>query len=139
MASPSYSVRIDEPVAVKLVRAGTPIDSQANSQLLSKLPREVRDQIWQQAFQADEDFACPYPIDKAHVRPGQAARLRIDLALLLTCRAIYLETYLVPFRENVVEIYAGNERDVPTEKEPFRWAHCALPYYEPISRLRSCS
>jgi len=88
-------------------------------------------------FQVYEDFSCPYPIDKVHVRPGQAARLRIDLALLLTCRAIYLETYLMPFRENVVEIYAGDQRDVPTEKEPFRWAHFAPPYYEPISRMRS--
>ncbi|KAK7943103.1 uncharacterized protein PG986_012216 [Apiospora aurea] len=137
MATTRESTRIDEPVAVRLIRSGAPIDAQVSSQLVSKLPREVRDQIWQLAFQVYQDFNSPYPLNKVHVRPGQAARLRIDLALLLTCRAIYLESYLMPFRENTVEIYAGDEQDVPTEEEPLRWAHFAPPYYEPMSRMRS--
>ncbi|KAK7976542.1 hypothetical protein PG989_015005 [Apiospora arundinis] len=137
MSSVSDPVRVDEPVAVRLIRAGAPVNSQAESQLVSKLPREVRDQIWQQAFQVYQDFSRPYALDRSNVRPGQAARLRIDLALLLTCRAIYLETYLMPFRENVVEIYAGDQYDVPTEQEPLRWAPSASPYYEPMARLRS--
>ncbi|KAK8018127.1 hypothetical protein PG991_007317 [Apiospora marii] len=137
MASVSESTRIDEPLANRLIRSRAHIDPQVASPLFTKFPREVRDQIWQLAFEVYEDFNNPYPLDKVHVRPGQAARQRIDLALLLSCRAVYLETYLMPFRENTVEIYAGDEQDVPTEEEPFRWAHFAPPYYEPISRMQS--
>lgn len=137
MASVSDSTRIDEPLANRLVRSGAPIDPQVASPLFTKFPREVRDQIWQLAFQVYQDFNSPYALDKVHVRPGQAARKRIDLALLLSCRAVYLETYLMPFRENTVEIYAGDEQDLPTDEEPLRWAHFAPPYYEPIARMQS--
>ncbi|KAK7992104.1 hypothetical protein PG988_000898 [Apiospora saccharicola] len=137
MASGNESTRIDEPVANRLIRSGAPIDPQGASPLFTKFPREVRDQIWQLAFQVYEDFNNPYPLDKVHVRPGQAARQRIDLALLLSCRAVYLETYLMPFRENTVEIYLGDEQDIPTDEEPLRWAHFAPPYYEPISKMQS--
>ncbi|KAJ2984325.1 hypothetical protein NUW58_g6099 [Xylaria curta] len=60
-----------------------------------------------------EDFNALYPIHKSYARPGQAAPLRIAVNLLLTCRAVYLETFLVPFQANPMVVFDGHPDVVP--------------------------
>ncbi|KAL7626421.1 hypothetical protein AAE478_003193 [Parahypoxylon ruwenzoriense] len=116
-ASPSHTVmrhrKIDMPLAIGLLEHHGGIDPQLLSPFFTKLPRELREMIWHFALTRYEDFREPFDFNKRCSRPGQAARLRIAVELLLTCRAIYVETYLTPFHLNPIVVFDGDQRDVP--------------------------
>ncbi|KAK0451347.1 uncharacterized protein EV420DRAFT_713238 [Desarmillaria tabescens] len=76
-------------------------DPQAASPLFSKTPPEIRNIIFRLALRGYPDRARGYyPGNTYYFRPGYEHDRRIDTALLLTCRRIYDETYLLPVIEN---------------------------------------
>ncbi|KAI1329666.1 hypothetical protein F5Y16DRAFT_364972 [Xylariaceae sp. FL0255] len=117
------------PVAVSILDDPKSVNRQLDSPLFSQLPGELRDIIWEYALTSYEDFNKPYPLDASYTRPGQAARSRVAVNLLLTCRAVYLETFLIPFHVNPFVIFDGHPDMVPPEN----------PLQCTPSNLRRCS
>ncbi|KAI1810585.1 hypothetical protein GGS20DRAFT_168424 [Poronia punctata] len=91
------------------------IHRQSASPLFAKLPPELREIIWEYALARYYEVVPheQYPLDDPSVRPGQAAPLRVAVELLLTCRAVYVEAFLTPFRVNPVMVFDGHPYDVP--------------------------
>ncbi|KAI0025585.1 hypothetical protein F4780DRAFT_341562 [Xylariomycetidae sp. FL0641] len=78
---------------------------QLQSPLFSKLPPELRYATWAFVLTLYEDAEHPYDIRESSTRPGHAAPKRIALDLLLTCRTVYIETFLLPFQLNALTLY----------------------------------
>ncbi|KAI1171172.1 hypothetical protein F4777DRAFT_69319 [Nemania sp. FL0916] len=98
------------PLAVGILDDPTAVNQQLACPLFTKLPAELRELVWSYALTAYEDPHAYYPINMSYARPGQAAPLRVAVQLLLTCRAIYLETFITPFHVNpmiVFDTYPG--------------------------------
>ncbi|KAI1476851.1 hypothetical protein F4774DRAFT_420480 [Daldinia eschscholtzii] len=114
------------PLASEILRHPDSIESQLQSPLFGKLPRELRDLVWRYSLTRYEDLDNLYDIQKRYARPGQAAPLRVAVQLLETCRAIYVEAYLTPFQVNPIIIFHGDGGDIPpvvplmrTTEDPF--------------------
>ncbi|KAI0013562.1 hypothetical protein F4779DRAFT_562207 [Xylariaceae sp. FL0662B] len=101
------------PLAVELVRHPDSINTQQSSPLFGKLPTELRELIWRFALTRYQDNENPYPLTKRYARPGQAAPLCVAVGLLLTCRAVYIEAFLVPFQVNPILVFDGDYLDRP--------------------------
>ena len=102
-----------EPLAVSLQRDSAPINPQRQSPLFNTLPAEIRSQIFGHCFILDEDSTRPYDACKRYTRPDQSAHPYISLSLLLSCRAIYIETYLLPCLSNPLRVFDGDVQDYP--------------------------
>ena len=86
-----------------------PANPQSASPLF-KVPREIRDAIFKLAVTAYQDFTKPCNVETQvpgcyqrsfpHHRPGHYHHLRIDTALLRTCRLVHIETALLPVSVN---------------------------------------
>ncbi|KAL8772416.1 MAG: hypothetical protein Q9209_002367 [Squamulea sp. 1 TL-2023] len=73
------------------------INPQQESPLFNQIPPEVRNQIFMLALTAYEDPASrKYRVSAYYCRPGFTRALRIDTALLLTCRRVHCETSKLP-------------------------------------------
>ncbi|OTB09493.1 hypothetical protein M426DRAFT_80170 [Hypoxylon sp. CI-4A] len=92
----------DDPLAVALLQRPNEIDPQLSSPIFSNLATELREKIWRFALQRYEDLDNLYEIDDPFARPGQAAPLKVAVELLLTCRAVYVEAFLIPFQVNPI-------------------------------------
>ncbi|KAI1423332.1 hypothetical protein F5Y12DRAFT_546507 [Xylaria sp. FL1777] len=103
------------PLAVQILDDPSSVDQQLACPLFAKLPAELRELIWDYALTSYEDCDALYPLDKPYARPGQAAPMRIALDLLLTCRAVYLEAFLVPFQINPMVVFDGHPDVVPPD------------------------
>ncbi|KAI1159151.1 hypothetical protein F5B18DRAFT_40378 [Nemania serpens] len=103
------------PLAVQILDDPSSVNQQRGSPLFAKLPAELRELVWDYALTGYEDLDAPYPLDKPYARPGQAAPLRIAVDLLLTCRAVYLEAFLVPFHVNPMTVFDGHPDVVPPD------------------------
>ncbi|KAI1152396.1 hypothetical protein F4825DRAFT_461849 [Nemania diffusa] len=101
------------PLAVQILDDPSSVNQQLDCPLFAKLPAELRELIWDYALTAYEDLDALYPLDKPYARPGQAAPLRVAVDLLLTCRAVYLEAFLVPFHVNPMVVFDGHPDVVP--------------------------
>lgn len=101
------------PLAHEILDHPDSIDSQLQSPLFGKLPRELRDLIWRFSLTRYEDLDRLYDIRKPYARPGQAAPLRVAVQLLRTCRAVYVEAFLTPFQVNPIMIFHGDDNDIP--------------------------
>ncbi|KAI1384848.1 uncharacterized protein F4822DRAFT_433387 [Hypoxylon trugodes] len=101
------------PLAIEILDRLDSVDPQLESPLFAKLPREVRELIWGFALTRYEDLDNLYRIDERYTRPGQAAPLRVNVGLLHTCRAVYIEAFLTPFQVNPIVAYDGNHKDIP--------------------------
>lgn len=102
------------PLAIQILDDPSTVNRQLDSPLF-KLPAELRELIWDYALTAYEDSEALYPLDKPYSRPGQAAPSRIAVDLLLSCRAVYLEAFLVPFQVNPMRIFDGHPDVVPPD------------------------
>ncbi|OCL07967.1 hypothetical protein AOQ84DRAFT_439882 [Glonium stellatum] len=95
-----------QPLAFNLL-GGVGVLSQESSPLFSVLPRELRDIIYEYAL-TDENN---HPNQDQPVRRAQSYSVAdlpkpsIAFNLLLTCRAVYLEAYWLPYILNPVIIY----------------------------------
>ncbi|KAI1735320.1 hypothetical protein F4680DRAFT_307367 [Xylaria scruposa] len=103
------------PLAIQILDDPGSVDQQLHCPLFAKLPAELRELIWDYTLTGCEDLGALYPLDKSYARPGQAAPLRIAVELLLTCRAIYLEAFLVPFQVNPMIVFDGHPDVVPPD------------------------
>ncbi|KAI8962815.1 hypothetical protein F5Y11DRAFT_321697 [Daldinia sp. FL1419] len=101
------------PLASVILGRPDSIDSQSQSPLFGRLPRELRDLIWCFSLTRYEDLDQLYDVQKRYARPGQAAPLRIAVQLLRTCRAVYVEAFLKPFQVNPIMIFHGDDKDIP--------------------------
>lgn len=68
----------------------------------SRLSVEVRTKIFEFAVTAYDDKSKPYSETAYYNQPGYRCHQRISTTLLLTCRRIYFETYLLPAKCNEV-------------------------------------
>lgn len=76
-----------------------PVAEQTQSPLYSKLPGEIRGQVFAFALTdyPDPDPARRYSPDTCFTRPSYFAPRKSDVQLLRTCRAIYRECWHLPF------------------------------------------
>ena len=88
------------------------INEQKQSELFNRLPAEIRDLVWQYALLVYSDPINSYHETQRYCRPGQDGIPRIALDLLLTCRAIYCETFELPLRLNALTYYDGDPKDL---------------------------
>ncbi|KAI1503727.1 hypothetical protein F5X99DRAFT_88603 [Biscogniauxia marginata] len=101
------------PLAIGFLQNPDQVNAQLTSPLFSKLPGELRESVWSFALTPYEDLDNLYALDQRYARPGQTAPLRVAVGLLLTCRAIYIEAFLVPFQNIPIAIFDGDREDVP--------------------------
>ena len=104
---------LDGVLASAIFQSNSYVNRQSQSPLFSIIPEEIRLYIWTYALTAYEDPNRLYPKHLRCNRPGQGGALRIAKELLLTCKAIYLETYELPLLLNPISIYVGDRRDLP--------------------------
>ena len=101
------------PLGWQLIQSPEKVTSQQSSPLYARLPPELREIIWFYALQQFEDWRYPYAVSNLWTRPERGARLRIAIELLLTCRLVYVETFLLPAACNTVHLFDGSARDCP--------------------------
>ncbi|KAI9656669.1 MAG: hypothetical protein M1831_004579 [Alyxoria varia] len=89
------------------------IDPQLESPFYGRLPLELREMIWDYALRRYQDTSQPFSRNEPYRRPGQEGPARIAVGLLLTCRAIYLETYKLPIRLNALTDLNGDKGSTP--------------------------
>ncbi|CAG9992170.1 unnamed protein product [Clonostachys byssicola] len=77
----------------------TPAVRQTRSALLTKIPAEIRTEIFTLILQSypDQSPEREYDRSEAYVRPGYSAPLVTYTAVLQTCRAVYQEYWQFPF------------------------------------------
>ncbi|KAL8789482.1 MAG: hypothetical protein Q9213_001095 [Squamulea squamosa] len=86
------------------------IHPQQDSPLFNKIPPEVRNQVFLLALTAYEDPASrKYRPSAYYCRPGFTRALRIDTALLLTCRRVHCETSKLPASINEHTSWCGRK------------------------------
>ncbi|KAI1766991.1 hypothetical protein GGR53DRAFT_518626 [Hypoxylon sp. FL1150] len=120
------------PLATKLLEQADAINPQLGSPLFSQLPREIRELIWRFSLTRFEDLDRLYPIGRRYARPDRAAPLRTALDLLRTCRAIYVEAYLIPFEVNPFVVHDGDLQDLPPLVSPHQCMPGDLGRYEKL-------
>ena len=90
-----------------------PIDtSNANPQqkclLFAGIPGEIRNHIFELALAANSGKREPFEKTSYDCRPGfRYADQKIDTALLCTCRRIYQEAYLIPFKNHELVMWSS--------------------------------
>lgn len=71
---------------------------QTQSPLFSVFPAEIRNTIFELAVSEYEDKNQPYRRESYYWRPGFHGKRRVDLALLRTCKLVWLETRPLPLK-----------------------------------------
>ena len=103
-----------KPTAVAKITSRPYINPQIASPLFSILPAEIRTHIFYYALLAYPDPARPYSRHSFWYRPGYTHARAIAVALLLTCRRVYLETDLVPVIHNEHIIWGVEKSRLPS-------------------------
>ncbi|KAF2192360.1 hypothetical protein K469DRAFT_620529 [Zopfia rhizophila CBS 207.26] len=88
---------------------------QEQSPLFGTIPAEIRNEIFRLALQEYDDPNKPYNVNSYHKRPGFGGQTRVDLALLRTCKRVWLETRAIPLRDLEVCFYLGSGERKPPE------------------------
>ncbi|KAL1296786.1 hypothetical protein AAFC00_000248 [Neodothiora populina] len=101
-----------EPLAVQLSKRKD-IHSQDQCPLFATIPRELRDLIFEHALSAYAGPSRPERNHEPFVRPGASGPRSIAVELLLTCRAIYIETYQLPITLNPIIVYHDDIHHIP--------------------------
>lgn len=76
-----------------------------NGSPLFKLPAEIRQDIWRLVVQAEDNPLRPFEVNSNYCRPGQLCFKKIHIALLLTCRQVYLESFDLPLSRNTMTFW----------------------------------
>ncbi|KAF2254503.1 hypothetical protein BU26DRAFT_514403 [Trematosphaeria pertusa] len=93
----------------------TTMHDQSQSPLFSKIPPEIRNEIFDLALQEYIDPNKLYGRETYFSRPGFEGRKRVDTALLRTCKRVYEETRAVPLGNLELCFYLGNKGREPQE------------------------
>ncbi|KAK7532538.1 hypothetical protein BKA81DRAFT_409914 [Phyllosticta paracitricarpa] len=91
---------------------------QQQSPLWSKLPAEIRNQIFELAVSQHLDSSRPYPDDSFYRRPGYTHAFRVCTALLQTCRLAWAETRSIPMRSATIPIWESSARGPSARLRP---------------------
>lgn len=102
-----------KPTAIAKITSRPYINPQIASPLFSTLPAEIRNHIFYYALLAYPDLARPYSRHSFWNRPGYTHARAIAVALLLTCRRVYLETDLLPVVHNEHVIWGVEKPRIP--------------------------
>ncbi|KAF2147417.1 uncharacterized protein K452DRAFT_282416 [Aplosporella prunicola CBS 121167] len=94
---------------------------QRQSPLWSKLPAEIRNEIFRLAVSQHPDHTRPYEENSYHYRPGYTHAPRVCIDLLLTCRLAYWETSPIPLRSATITVWHGRG-----PRPPYAWPFAAL-------------
>ncbi|KAH6874651.1 hypothetical protein BKA70DRAFT_1350031 [Coprinopsis sp. MPI-PUGE-AT-0042] len=93
------------------------IHPQIDSPLFSKIPPEIREEIFTLSVSSYLDDSQTYPFHSYWYRPGYTAPRKTSLSLLLTCKAIYGEARDLVFKEGTgndeLIIYYGYTKHRP--------------------------
>ncbi|KAI5925307.1 hypothetical protein F4810DRAFT_659876 [Camillea tinctor] len=108
-----WPTNLHVPLALTFLEDPSSINAQSGSPLFARLPGELRASIWSFALLPYEDLDSPYDLHQRCARPGRTAPLRVAVDLLRTCRAIYVEAFLIPFQTLPVVLFNGDGQDVP--------------------------
>lgn len=94
---------------------------QDQSPLYNKIPKEIRDLIFEFATAPYEDLCEEqrYPENSYYYRPDMRGPLRSSTGLLGTCRRVWLESSNLPMKQNVAVIWRHSERGPPKQLEDF--------------------
>lgn len=103
-----------KPTAIAKITSRPYINPQIASPLFSILPAEIRTHIFYYALLAYPDPARPYSRHSFWYRPGYTHARAIAVALLLTCRRVYLETDLLPVIHNEHIIWGVEKSRLPS-------------------------
>ncbi|KAL4936962.1 hypothetical protein BDV06DRAFT_203911 [Aspergillus oleicola] len=90
---------------------------QSSSPLFTTLPPELRSLIFTFALSPYEDKSKPYSKETYWTRPGYNAPHRTCTALLRTCKAIYTETWFLPFALAEHTFYLTNDDRAPVNSK----------------------
>jgi hypothetical protein len=82
-------------------------DVQNNSPLFTKLPTEVRHEIFRIVLAQYDATSRPYPKEAFYYRPGCMAPKCIDTAILYTCRRVLYEARYIPLQTAVHEFWGS--------------------------------
>ena len=80
---------------------------QANCPLFSTVPAEIRTKIFELALAPSDDKSQPYNQHSYYFRPDFRYHRRVYTDLLLTCRRVYSECYLMPVKQNWFVAWCG--------------------------------
>lgn len=112
-SSAPISIEDTKPFATQLLESGD-INEQSKSPLFATIPQEIRDLIFEYALASYPDPDRPYRSNERFARPGASGHPRIATELLRTCKAVYVETYLLPITLNpVIEHYDYSDLVLP--------------------------
>lgn len=100
-----------------------PRDPQTECLLFTKLPAEVRALIFSYAL---TDYPDPtserkYTETTCYTRPNYFAPRKSDTALLQTCRAVYVESWFLPFQLREQVHWLAEKSRCPPEYSPAKW------------------
>lgn len=101
-----------QPLALKMLESGH-INQQEMSPIFAKLPKELREIVFEYALLAFADSHRLYSKTELFSRPEVTGYRRIAVELLLTCKAVYVETYQLPITLNPVIAYFGGPERIP--------------------------
>ncbi|KAK6535622.1 hypothetical protein TWF694_002077 [Orbilia ellipsospora] len=96
----------------------TDISPQPSSSLF-RLPAEIRSQIYEEALTPTPDPSNPYPTATCYTRPELPGPRTAAVALLRTCKAIYAETWHLPFLTSELIFYLTDDSRRPPRAETF--------------------
>ena len=105
------------PLALAFLDAPSHVTPQSHSPLFNTLLPEIREVIYHYVFEQYEDTRFPYDPSKRWVRPSRSAKLRVAIELLLTCRAVYVESFHMPVACNALHLFDGAPPDNPTNTQ----------------------
>ncbi|KAJ8113276.1 hypothetical protein OPT61_g4566 [Boeremia exigua] len=116
--------RCTEPLAWN-IKEGEVV-TQENCPLFTTIPKELRDLIYKYAL-TESTFNHPGQVapDRYYRRNGESLRYDYAKNLLLTCKAVYLETSLLPVLLNPVQLpfFDGWDRYAPKALLPWQFAN----------------
>ena len=107
---------------------------QSQAPLFMKIPPEIRNRIFSLVLRTFDDKARPYEPGTFWARPETSHPLKLDNTLLLTCRRVYLETYILPCFQYQTNYWWG--RGPPHERDCQNPVHY-LDKLTPAQRARS--
>ncbi|PGH21609.1 hypothetical protein AJ80_03042 [Polytolypa hystricis UAMH7299] len=109
------------------------IDNQKSSPFFTLLPPEIRNRIYELAFQSTYRYSKPYDRNQMFYRPDFEYARRTNISLLQTCQLAYAEASLIPPAINKHTFwYHGAPPGIRNSNSPvsyfrdMRWEQCAV-------------
>lgn len=110
---------------------------QHDSPLFNQFPPEIRNRVFLLALAEDDILKSPVPFDSFGFRPEYAFRHTHAVALLRTCRRVYLEAWLIPVATATHVAWTCLDERAPFGKATRpRWADMTLEQRAALRTVR---